>query len=238
MNKQMKTKVLFGPLALCLVLSPGCVRGGDGGTQGAAGQTPPAQQAQPDSTAPATATPAAGVTPAAGGQSDACRLLTSEDIQAVQGEGLKEAKGTRKADGPLLVEQCFYATAAYTKSVSLTLTRRNAANPGAGDPKDFWKERFGGESERERGNGRKETDRPRGGHTPERRAEEKEEGGSPPLPVKGVGDQAYWAGNDKAGVLYVLKGDRFLSISIGGPDGRQVKIEKMKELARRALKRL
>ncbi|MBV9928117.1 MAG: hypothetical protein JOZ96_24070 [Acidobacteria bacterium] len=225
---QKKAKVLFAALTLCLALAQGCDQVGDNRSATVA-----------VSPTPAAPGPATAATPApAAGQSDACRLLTSEDIQAVQGEVLKEAKGTRQADGPLLVEQCLYATTSYNKSVSLTLTRRNAASPAAGDPKEFWRERFGGEKEREKGEGKKETDRPRGEHAPERRGEEKEEGERPALPVKGVGDQAYWAGNDKTGVLYVLKGDSFLRVSVGGPEGQQAKIEKMKELARRALKRL
>jgi hypothetical protein len=225
---QTKAKVLTAVLTLCLALAQGCDRVGDNRPGGAAVSPTPAANG-----------PKVAATPSpAGGQPDACRLLTSEDIQAVQGEVVKEAKGSLQADGPLLVEQCLYATPSYNKSVSLTLTRRNAAGPAAGDPKDFWRERFGGEKEREKGEARKEANRPRGEHTSERRGEEKEEGERPPVPVKGIGDQAYWAGNDKTGVLYVLKGDRFLRVSIGGPEGQQAKIEKMKELARRALKRL
>lgn len=225
---QIQAKVFFAALSLCLALAQGCGPGVDDRPRAAAGNP-----------APATALPETAATPAAAvGQPEACRLLTSEDIQAVQGEGVKEAKGTRQADGPLLVEQCLYATASYNKSVSLTLTQRNAANPVAGDPKDYWREHFGGEREREQERGKQEADRARGEHGREGRGEEEAEEGRPPLPVKGIGDEAYWAGNDKTGVLYVLKGDRFLRVSIGGPEGQQAKIEKMKELARRALKRL
>jgi hypothetical protein len=39
-------------------------------------------------------------------------------------------------------------------------------------------------------------------------------------------------------VLFVLKGNRFLRLSIGGPEEQPAKIDKMKELAKRALKRL
>jgi hypothetical protein len=217
-------KGFFAALALSLALAQGCEPAGNDRSRGTAGQaTPSPQQA------------ASGSPAVAGGQPDACRLLTAEDIRAVQGEGVKEAKGTRQTDGPLLTEQCLYATANYNKSVSLTLTQRNAANPGAVDPKDFWRERFAGEGVRKKDDGRREAER--GERTQERDAEE-EEGGHPSLPVKGVGDEAYWAGDDKTGVLYVLKGDRFLRISIGGPEGQQAKIEKMKELARRALRRL
>ena len=55
--------------------------------------------------------------------------------------------------------------------------------------------------------------------------------------VSGVGNDAYWVGNISSS-LYVLAGDRFLSISIGGNEDREIKLRKSKQLASRALKRL
>jgi hypothetical protein len=231
-------------LSLWLALAPGCNSGG--GSEAHAPSRPSAtQQAAADSTAPVAVPPSpeGAASASAGGKSDACHLLTPEDIEAVQGEAVKEAKGSEQADGALLIGQCFYMTASFNKSVSLTLTQKNAASAEAGGPKDFWKRQFGGERERERESGRRhegererEKEREREREGGEGREGEEEE--SPAQPVKGVGDSAYWVGNQKVGVLYVLKGDRFLRISIGGPDGQQAKIEKMKELAKRALKRI
>ena len=68
--------------------------------------------------------------------------------------------------------------------------------------------------------------------------EEEREHELPPQPVKGIGDKAYQVGSRKVGVLFVLKGNRFLRLSIGGPEEQPAKIDKMKELAKRALKRL
>jgi hypothetical protein len=44
--------------------------------------------------------------------------------------------------------------------------------------------------------------------------------------------------NRFGGVLYVLKGDAFISISVGGPDTEETKINKSKTLAQKALQRL
>ena len=169
----------------------------------------------------------------------ACGLLTSDDIEAVQGEGVKDAKGGVQTSGPLVIAQCFYMTPSFNKSVSLTLTQKNAASAEAGGPKEFWKQQFGGRAEREKRREAEERTRGRSKDRGERtEREEEEEEGQPAQRVKGVGDEAYWVGNQKFGVLYVLKGERFLRISIGGPEEQQVKIEKMKALAKRALKRL
>jgi hypothetical protein len=169
------------------------------------------------------------------GKVDACQLLTSADIEAVQGEGLKETKRTEQTSGALFVSQCFYATNNFTNSVSLTVTERSSGSTDGGrGPREIWKEQF--ERTADRGEGRKkekerEQDKDRG-------EREEEEEGQPPERVAGVGDEAYWMGGQKVGALYVLKGDTFLRISIGGRDEPEAKIKKMKTLAQQALKRL
>jgi hypothetical protein len=56
--------------------------------------------------------------------------------------------------------------------------------------------------------------------------------------VRGVGDEAFWAGNKVAGSLYVRKGDAVLRVSVGGPGTEAEKIAKSKRLALKALRRL
>jgi hypothetical protein len=56
--------------------------------------------------------------------------------------------------------------------------------------------------------------------------------------VSGVGDEAWWTGNAQVGALYVLKGDAFLRISVGGGEPERARIERSRLLARRALRRL
>jgi hypothetical protein len=176
-----------------------------------------------------TAATAAPVAPSADGNAnaDACKLLTAEEIQAVQGEGVKTTKGTDASNGSLSVSQCFYETTSFTNSISLTLTKKNGDARGEG-PREFWKKNFGGEKEREKGERERQ-----GGE----RGEEEEEG-LPPTRVRGLGDDAYWVGNGKVGTLYVLKGDKFIRISLGGGDAQEKKMEKTKTLAERALKRI
>ena len=53
-----------------------------------------------------------------------------------------------------------------------------------------------------------------------------------------MGDEAFWTGSSLGGGLFVLKGDAYFRLSVGGPDSEPVKIEKLKKLARKALRRL
>jgi hypothetical protein len=150
----------------------------------------------------------------------------------VQGEGLKAAKGSDASTGSFSVSQCFYETTNFTNSVSLTLTKKGDAAKGE-SPREFWEKNFGGEKGRDKeGSGKEEREKKSGA-----RVEEEEEG-LPPARVRGVGDEAYWVGNDKVGALYVLRGDKFIRISVGGADKQEKKIEKTRALAERALKRV
>ena len=48
----------------------------------------------------------------------------------------------------------------------------------------------------------------------------------------GFGEDAYWVGNVITGALYVLQGDIFLRISVGGVHEESARIEKAQALAR------
>jgi hypothetical protein len=222
----MPSKLFFSLICLTITSVTGCGSNVDAGRTTTA--TPQPSAVATPATPTASATPPA---PAAAANPDAaaCKLLTSEDVQAVQGEGLKSTKGSDSTSGALAVSQCFYETANFTNSISLTLTRQNGDAKGEG-PREFWKKNFGGEKEKERD--KEEREKKEGG------ARVEEEEGVPPARVKGVGDEAYWVGNSKVGTLYVLKGNRFLRISVGGADAREKKMEKSKTLAQRALKRV
>ncbi|PYI40805.1 MAG: hypothetical protein DMF12_11940 [Verrucomicrobia bacterium] len=94
-------------------------------------------------------------------------------------------------------------------------------------PKDFWKEKFGpyAGNEKER-DGKVET-----------KNVEKEQGPAPKK-IGGLGDDAYWVTNRFGGMLYVLKGDAFISVGLGGTDDEETKLKKSKVLAQTALQRL
>ena len=192
---------------------------------------------------------------AAGGstntKADSCSLLTSSEIEAVQGEAVRETKSSDRSNGSFAISQCFYSLPTYNKSVSLQVTRSNNAQAKPDEAREFWNHTFhkeekeGEEAGRKRGKGeeaekdrrekKEEAEKERGGGRGE---EGEEEEGAPPKPVPGVGDEAFWAGGRVAGALYVLKGNAFIRISIGGPGDESAKIEKLKALARKVIARL
>ncbi|PYK64507.1 MAG: hypothetical protein DME50_13145 [Verrucomicrobia bacterium] len=160
---------------------------------------------------------------------DGCALLTKEETEAVQGSPIKETKSSARSDAAFLVSQCFYTATDFSKSVNLALMRRDPGRPTTTSPKDFWKERFGryASEEKERDKHKEEMER----------QDEKEESVSPKK-IDGIGEEAFWTSNRFGGILYVLKGDAFISISLGGTDDEETKIKKSKALAEKALNRL
>jgi hypothetical protein len=158
-----------------------------------------------------TATPADSVTEAG---ADACTLLTKEEIQAVQGEPFKDTKPSQKLSAGLSVSQCYFELPMAVNSIVLTVTRKAE---GGRDPGDSWQDMF----HRERASRKKEEE------------EEKE-----PQKIDGLGEEAFWTGTRVGGALFVLKGNCYIRISVGGAGDQAQKIEKSKALAESVLKRL
>ena len=157
---------------------------------------------------------------------DPCKLLTSGDIQAVQGEAVQESKPGTQPSAGLVMSQCLFRTANPSKSVSVAL-----ASAGSTSPRAFWQKQFGsGHSESED----KEKEKAAAG----RKDAKEDDEGTRPRAIQGVGEQAYWVGSPMVGALYVLKGDTFLRISVGGVREEAARIQKSVALARLALKRL
>ena len=163
---------------------------------------------------------------------DACSLITNDEVQKVQEAPVKDAKSSETSDGSFRLGQCFYTTDPFNKSVSVAITQRDTTSDKGRDPKTFWQETFG-----------KYT-----GHKPEKEGDEEkkkslkendeEEGRSFPKKMEGIGEDAWWSANRMGGAIYVLKGNVFFRISIGGPETEEVRIEKTKALALKALSRL
>jgi hypothetical protein len=162
-------------------------------------------------------------------QCDVCRLITSEEIRAIQGSPIKEPKGSTRSENGFRVSHCFYTATEFSKSVSLAVFQKDPANSAKRSPKEFWEEKFG------RFNGEDEA-RDKSGQESER--EEEKERLVPPEQINGIGDQAYWLSNRFGGVLYVLKDNAFISIGLGGADDEETKLTKSKTLAQKALQRL
>ncbi|MBZ5490763.1 MAG: hypothetical protein LAO76_07510 [Acidobacteriia bacterium] len=158
---------------------------------------------------------------------DPCALLTGADIQAVQGDAVQDTKPSTQPAGGLVMSQCLFRTASSSKSVSIAI-----ATSGTTSPRAFWQKQFhSGKPEPEE----KEKDKAAAGR---QGAKEAEAESTQPRTTKGVGDQAYWVGSPMVGALYVLKGNTFLRISVGGVREQAARIQKSIALARLALKRL
>ena len=180
-----------------------------------ASTTPSPSPARSAATTVATSTSS----PAAAPDSFACSLLTKEDIQAVQGEAFEGTKPLPGVAAGFAVSQCYFQLPTPVNSVVLTVTRKGQG-ANAKDPRESWREIFYRENAREK-------------------KEKEEEGeGKEPERVEGVGDEAFWTGNRVGGALYVLKGDCYIRISVGGAGDQAAKMEKSKTLALAALKRL
>lgn len=171
--------------------------------------TSPRTEIASSPSASATASPASPV-------SDyACTLLTKEDALAVQGEAYKDTKPSERTGGGLIISQCYFELPTTVNSIVLTVTRKA---PGGRDPSDSWREIFYSE------------------HESKKKEEEGEE--KKPVKVDGVGDEAFWTGTRVGGALFVLKGNAYIRISIGGAGDQAQKIEKSKTLAESVLKHL
>jgi hypothetical protein len=175
-------------------------------------------------------TPSPGLSEAAaagGAKTDACSLLTTAEIESVQRETVKDTKLSGSKESGFRVSRCFFTLPTFTNSISLQITQRGEG-AGARDPKEFWQDTFHREhkSEKER---------------EKEKAERKEEGegeSAPPVKVDGVGDEAFWMGTRVGGALYVLKGNNYLRVSIGGSGEEADKIRRSKELAQKVAARL
>lgn len=158
---------------------------------------------------------------------DPCGLLTSQEIESVQGEPVKDSQSSSKTGGGLIVSQCYFALPTPANSISLTLTQ-TGEGADARDPKEFWGANFHPE---------KEAEESREGAESNARKEE-EEKKSPPQKIDALGDEAFWTATPVGGALYVLTGHSFVRISVGGAGDVASKLQKSKKLAQFALKRL
>ena len=197
-------------------------------------ENPPAPASTPaangSGTPLATTTPAAASSPANmpktfPGKVDACALLNSDEIQAVQGEALKTTKPSQQAGHEFVIDICYYELPTPSNSVSLSLAQPNPDKRDA--VKEFWESTF---AESEHGE-RREKERAGKG-------EIEEEEGAPPRKVKGLGQQAFWFSSPIGGVLYVLKGEHYIRLSVGGKGTSEEKLNKSQALAKKALARL
>lgn len=142
-----------------------------------------------------------------------CELLTNDEIVAVQGEPPQDAKPSEQPSGGLMMYDCLFTLPTFTNSISVSVAQ-SATGAGARDARQAWRETFA---------------------AAQAKASEKS---PPPRRIEGIGEEAFWTGNDRMGALYVLKGSRYLRISVGGPGEQGARIDKCRSLAEAALKHL
>jgi hypothetical protein len=174
--------------------------------------------------------PAATQRPAAK-KPDACALLADADVRTVLGVTVKERQpGTQPAHG-LLLSQCYLGTGT-PRSVSIAVAGNTRSGGKTITPRAFWRDQFQRRDEHasERTGDKREA---------VRKGEKREqEGETEARPIGGVGDQAFWSGTRVAGALYVLRGNTFIRVSVGGISDEKERIEKSRQLAMTALARL
>lgn len=146
---------------------------------------------------------------------DVCSLIAPEEVARIQSEAVVGTTTSSRSSGGLVHDHCFYTLPTHVNSVSLELVRRDASSPAGPGPKEHWAQLF---------------------HGPRKPGREKKEG--LPIPVEEIGDEAFWSGNAMTGALYVLKGDRYLRIGVGGGEAMDSRIDKARRLAASALARL
>ena len=154
---------------------------------------------------------------------DPCQLLTAAEIRAVQKVALKETKPTETTVKSERFSQCVFATSDFAHSVSLTVISGDGSPEGM---RAYWKRTF-------------EDERPRkareAGRVP---GSMRKPGEGGVRKITGIGRDALWTGDGKAGSLYVLTDDRVLRLSVGGVSDPEERLRRTKRLAEVALQRL
>ncbi len=193
------------------------------------------------------------------GTLDACSLLTDSEIASVVGEPLQERKPSVQATGNMRMSQCVFVTRDFAKSASLAVATPAPTDTGGHSVRAFWRNQFHSPRRPE------EEKRPASLKTPANSAflssrvagESKafpdgksasesnrepenaaDEAGRKPQPITALGEEAYWVGGPISGALYVLQGELFLRISVGGVPKESIRIAKSKSLAAAVLGRL
>lgn len=151
---------------------------------------------------------------------DASKLLTSEEIRSVLGEPLKAAIPNTRIEAGFAISQCYFSLPTDSHSAVLTVTSRGQG-ADAREPRNFWMGKFHPDREAEEGEREEEGRKP-----------------APPEKVDGAGDEAFWVESGSTGALYILQGNSFMRVALGGTDEKAARISKAKKLAEFALRRI
>ena len=144
-----------------------------------------------------------------------CGLLTSSNIQAAQGEQLKDTKATVQPSGRTVLLQCLFRTTTESKSISLAVSVPSQDSP-INSARELWRQQF---------------------HHAEH-AHEGEPESEKARRIAGVGNEAFWITSPVTGALYVLCGQTFFRISVGGVRQEGERLLKSRALAEQVAKQL
>lgn len=147
----------------------------------------------------------------------ACELLTATDVQGVQTVAVKEVKPSNELRHGLRFGQCVYATTDFAHSVSVALITADARRAVHA----YWQETFRGRDGRR-----------------EKKISQDEEDEQEARRIAGLGDEAFWTGDARAGALYVFSDAAILRISVGGVAEEAERIRRTRQLATTALRRM
>lgn len=221
-------------LLLC-VLAPGCGSGGAALNENAPRPTP-------------TPTPAPTAAAPALPRSATCLLIPDEEMKAAQGESPADAQGSEHTAEGVSMSQCFFRLPSFDRSVSLEVVSGERGALG-----EYWRRRFHPSAveareqlrqREEEGKLRREEELKRereagGVREGGRRKKNREEEHWRPERVAGLGEEAYWSGNQKMWTLAVLSRGRVVRVTLaGGPEIKAENLKRATELARVVLKRL
>jgi hypothetical protein len=156
------------------------------------------------------------------------------------------------------MSHCLFVTRNFAKSASLDVATPASGNSSARRLRAFWRNQFHSplKQEERRPASRKvpaqsafrssvaapTTDAISGPLDDESESNESESeaeaAAGKPRPIPGLGEEAYWVGSPLAGALYVLQGDLFVRISVGGILKESMRIAKSESIANAVLPRL
>lgn len=150
---------------------------------------------------------------------DACALLTYAEVRDVQKVAVKETKGSERKIAGQRHATCVFATDDFAHSVSVTLT---TATDRPESLAGYWTRTFTRD--------RKDDDEPA-------KRERREEAESQLRRIEGLGNDAVYTGDSKAGSLYVFVPGAILRVSVGGVADVDERLRRSRELASIALRR-
>lgn len=163
--------------------------------------------------------------PAAPPGPSACDLFEPAATSTLLGAPVQSSAGHRIGDG-LEISTCYLRVQGSSRSAYVEL-RGSGADARASR---HWAELFHASAEREDESPRK--GRRFRGDAP---AEPALEPAVEALPVERLGDEAFFVGTAVYGALYVLQGDRYLRLSVGGAGALEDKLDLARSLAAQAL---